>query len=59
MGGVEKLVDPFIGEDMMKECVNVQDKEYLYYENVWHNIWGEDEIHEIIPKMVQWINKRI
>ena len=59
MGGVEKIIDPFIGEDMMKYCINVEDKEYLYYKDAWHYLWGEEEINEIIPKMVEWIQKRI
>lgn len=26
---------------------------------MWHDIWHEDEIHDILPKIVGWIKKRI
>lgn len=28
-----------------------KDKDLLFYENAWHNIWMEEEIIDIIPKM--------
>ena len=41
------------------ERAQVQDKELLYYENMWHNILMEPEIVDISPKVVAWIDKRI
>ena len=32
---------------------------FLYYEDLWHNIWGEQEIVEIIPKVGNWIKNRL
>lgn len=58
MGGVDKLVDPDIGYDMIKRCP-VEDKEHLFYPNMWHNILSEEEILDILPKICLWLKKRI
>ena len=31
----------------------------LYYENMWHDCWHEEEINDFLPKIVNWALKRI
>ena len=56
-GGMDKLVDPDIGHDLLKRSP-AQDKELFFYENMWHNVWAEPEIAEIIPRLMVWLQKR-
>jgi len=37
----------------------VKDKELIFYQDLWHDIWMEDEIFEIIPKVSTWLNKKL
>ena len=55
--GIDKLVDPFLGFDLMKESPST-DKEHIFYETSWHNMWGEDEIFEAIKENIRWILQR-
>ncbi|CAD8109352.1 unnamed protein product [Paramecium primaurelia] len=57
-GGLDKLVDPDLAFTLQKESPS-KDKTVLYYENLWHDVWHEEEIHDIIPKVIQWLNQRI
>lgn len=36
-----------------------KDKELLFYENAWHNIYMDEDILDIIPKVQDWLKKRI
>lgn len=36
-----------------------EDKDILFYENMWHDIWFEPEIEEIKAEVVGWIEKRL
>ncbi|KAL4487383.1 hypothetical protein ABPG73_005893 [Tetrahymena malaccensis] len=56
--GVDKLVDPLLGYDLMDESPSL-DKTHVFYENCWHNMWGEIEIYSAIEKTKDWILKRI
>lgn len=31
------------------------DKSHVFYENCWHNMWGEIEIEEAIEENAKWI----
>jgi len=55
---MDKLVDPDVGFDLMERSPS-KDKTHLYFENMWHDIWHEEEIKEYLPKMVQWVVDRI
>ncbi len=55
---MDKLEDPD-GSKLLIERSPQEDKELLFYDNLWHNIWAEEEIEEINPKSLQWILKRI
>lgn len=35
------------------------DKTVLFYDDMWHDIWHEEEIVDIIPKVRDWIKARI
>jgi len=36
-----------------------EDKEILFYEHMWHDIWHEPEIDEIIKEVLKWIEQRL
>ncbi|CAD8069120.1 unnamed protein product [Paramecium sonneborni] len=57
-GGIDKLVDPDLAQILERESPS-QDKTVLFYENLWHDIWHEEEIQDIIPKVIQWLNQRV
>lgn len=48
MGGVDKMVDPDVATDLMRDSPSL-DKTMIYKENMWHNIILEEEIEEILP----------
>ncbi|CAD8046343.1 unnamed protein product [Paramecium sonneborni] len=56
-GGMDQIIDPDVGHELIKQSPS-NDKELIYYENMWHDCIAEQEILEIIPKIVEWINKR-
>ncbi|KAL4449842.1 hypothetical protein ABPG74_008215 [Tetrahymena malaccensis] len=57
-GGLDKLVDPDVGYDLIERSPS-QDKTHWYYEGMWHDIWHEPEIVELIPKVIKWCEERI
>lgn len=57
-GGTDKLVDPDVGFELMEKA-KTTDKTHIFYEQMWHDVWHEEEIYEIIPKIVEWTNKRV
>jgi acylglycerol lipase len=59
-GGLDKLVNPDVAFELFARSRTApEDKEILFYENMWHDIWHEDEIGEICVKMAEWINIRL
>jgi acylglycerol lipase len=52
------LVDPNLGFELMTKSPKI-DKKLLFYENMWHAVWAEEEIHEIIPQVCSWLKERI
>lgn len=57
-GGIDKLVDPDVGHDLMRVSPS-KDKTCLYYQNLWHDVWHEHEIYHIMPRVIEWANKRL
>ncbi|CAD8043971.1 unnamed protein product [Paramecium primaurelia] len=55
--GMDQIVDPDVGHELMKQSPS-QDKQMIHYENMWHDCVQEEEIIEIIPKIVDWISQR-
>jgi acylglycerol lipase len=44
-GGLDKLVNPQVAFELFAQSRTApEDKEILFYENMWHDIWHEDEI---------------
>lgn len=57
-GGKDKLVKPTSHFEFFKFSKS-DDKELLYYPNCWHFIYAEEEIFEIISRVIDWIGSRI
>lgn len=57
-GGLDNVVSVECNVDFFEKSKSV-DKTMLIYENLWHNIIHEEEISEIMLKMIDWIKKRI
>ncbi|EAS06200.2 alpha/beta hydrolase family protein (macronuclear) [Tetrahymena thermophila SB210] len=57
-GGLDKCVDPDLAFDLMEKSPS-KDKQIIYYEGMWHDIWHEPEIYEILPQVVDWCLKRV
>lgn len=58
VSGVDKRVTPQSGLDFYNRA-KTKDKEIWYYPNLWHDIWGEDEIEEIKDLLQIWLKDRI
>jgi acylglycerol lipase len=59
-GGLDKLVNPDVAFELFANSrTPVEDKEILFYPNMWHDIWHEDEIYEIIEKAIKWMDHRL
>lgn len=41
------------------EQASSEDKEVWYYPNLWHSIYGEEEIFDIRKKIVDWIDRKL
>ena len=58
ISGVEKIV-------CLETIVNyyneskVKDKESILYPNMWHGVLVEDEVYDLMPRMVKWIGDRL
>ncbi|OMJ93224.1 hypothetical protein SteCoe_3798 [Stentor coeruleus] len=57
-GGVDKIVSADMNENFIKDCKS-RDAEYWFYENMFHDIYHEPEINEIMDRCVDWINSRL
>ncbi len=57
-GGKDKTINAQSGFVLVNECKS-EDKTLYYYENLWHDIWHEEEMFDITPKVIDWINKRL
>lgn len=44
-GGLDRLVNPDVAFELFARSRTApEDKEILFYDNMWHDIWHEDEI---------------
>ena len=57
-GGMDNLVDVECNIDLLEKSP-CKDKTLLFYENVWHDIFHEEEIFEIFDFIAKWIDNRI
>ena len=58
IAGVEKLVCNKTILDYYNNS-KVKDKSLLYYPNLWHAIYLEEEMDDIESRLVSWLNERI
>ena len=59
-GGLDKLVNPEVAFKLYDNCkTGAGDKELSFYEGMWHDIWHEEEIYEIMDKISAWVHKRV
>lgn len=63
-GGIDKLVSPDGAFELLDKCQS-KDKtvnhwliQLLFYENMWHDVFHEEEIADLLPRMVEWIRLR-
>lgn len=57
-GGLDKLVHPDGAFELFDKCKS-KDKTIWFYEQMWHDIWHEEEIFEIIEKVKVWLLERV
>ncbi len=59
-GGCDKLVNPMVAFELFERSQTAEkDKQIIFYQNMWHDIWHEPEINEIIGSIVNWIDGRL
>ena len=59
-GGLDKLVNPEVCFELYeKSSTPAEDKEIHFIEEMWHDIWHEEEIYEIMEKSLKWMLNRI
>lgn len=54
-GAKDNSVDPQGAIDLYEQCGS-ENKTIMLYPNLWHNIWQEEEIYEIMPKVCDWLD---
>lgn len=51
----DNSLDPMGAVDLYERCSST-DKSIRLYGNLWHNVWQEEEIHEIMDEVIQWLD---
>jgi alpha-beta hydrolase superfamily lysophospholipase len=51
-------VDPFQAIDFEKQCGS-KDKTVIYFKDMWHAIFGEDELPDVIEAVSEWMAPRV
>lgn len=54
-GTADKVTDAEMIKDFVKGC-KATDKNILLYDGMYHDVYHEPEIDEIIGKMIEWVN---
>lgn len=54
-GALDSSVDPEGTIDLYERCKS-PDKKILFYSKMWHNVWQEEEIYEIMDQVVLWLH---
>ena len=54
MGGLDKLVDPYVATNLMNQSP-ATDKTMIFKDKMWHNVIMEEEIEDIIPEILKWV----
>lgn len=59
-GGLDKLVDPRVGFDLINTTTKVsnENKEFYFQDDMWHNVWFDRRIMtEIMPRVLSFIKR--
>ena len=56
--GCDKLVPPEIMLEFYEKSRSL-DKQIMYYQDMWHATYVEEEIFDIVKRLVKWIDERI
>lgn len=57
-GGQDKIVDAGQAREFIRVCES-PDKELVFYDDMYHAVFHEPEINEILEKCIEWSNKRL
>ena len=57
-GNADKIVSPDDTKRFVENCKST-DKEIVIYDDMYHDIYQEPEILEIIDKHIKWVNERV
>jgi acylglycerol lipase len=58
-GGCDKLIDPQVAFELYEQTATPEkDKEILFYDRMFHDVWHELEIDEIQEKVANWMLQR-
>jgi alpha-beta hydrolase superfamily lysophospholipase len=56
--GTDKLVDPFACLDLEKVSPS-QDKTTVIIHGMWHAVWFDDHVYDVIRIVEEWLEERI
>lgn len=56
-GGMDKVINADMNQRFISTCKS-KDVDYWFYEEMFHDIFHEPEIYEIMEKCVDWIDRR-
>jgi alpha-beta hydrolase superfamily lysophospholipase len=51
------MVDPFAPLDLEKAC-RVKDKTTVYMKDMWHSIYFEEGIKEVVDLAIDWLHRQ-
>ena len=57
VGGKDTIIDISASFELIEKC-KIEDKQLWYYDNLYHDIWNEEEVFDICPNIIKWINDR-
>eukprot|EP00742_Colponemidia_sp_Colp-10_P002132 GILJ01002278.1.p1 GENE.GILJ01002278.1~~GILJ01002278.1.p1 ORF type:complete len:285 (-),score=42.55 GILJ01002278.1:199-1053(-) len=57
-GGCDKFVSADASQEFFDAMDKSMDKEYVYMENLWHDLIHEPEHQQVIDKFVSWLSAR-
>jgi hypothetical protein len=53
--GVDKSVDPFMIVDFDRDSKST-DKTHMFAKDMWHSACFDNDIYEMMPDMIKWVN---
>ena len=58
MGAKDTIINNECSITLYLQCKS-EDKTLYFYENLWHDVLHEEEMFDIVPKVIEWIKHRI